>query len=89
MGTISKYVPLLLVIVFVAGAILIEHSIINARHLGNGEGAWMFYGLEGFVFALLAIGIFVIGATHRELGVWGWESHLLSQTSGEKTWTSF
>ena len=65
----GKYIPLALVIAIIAGLIVIQHSIINARHPGSG-GEIMSYGLEVFVFVLFAVAIFVIGAVHRELGSW-------------------
>jgi len=85
MENMSTYIPLALVIVMVAGAIVIERSIITARHGTAGEPSFMSYALEVFVFILFAVAISVIVAVHRELGMWGFDTYLQSQQRGGQT----
>jgi ABC-type dipeptide/oligopeptide/nickel transport system permease component len=62
----EKYIPLVLAIFLTAVGITVEHSIFNASVRAMSEHRWMSYGLEGFVFMLWALGMFVIGATHQD-----------------------
>jgi ABC-type dipeptide/oligopeptide/nickel transport system permease component len=62
----EKYIPLALAIFLTAVGITVEHSIFSARVHSMTENQWMSYGLEGFVFILWALGMFVIGATHQD-----------------------
>jgi hypothetical protein len=62
----EKYIPLGLAIFLVIGGITIEHSIFNAGLHTTAQTRWMSYGLEGFVFILWALGMFVIGAIHKD-----------------------
>ena len=62
----EKYIPLVLAILLTALGITVEHSIFNASVHTVSENRWMSYGLEGFVFMIWALGMFVIGATHQD-----------------------
>ena len=63
----EKYIPLVLAIFLTAVGITVEHSIFNASVHTVSDHRWMSYGLEGFVFMLWGLGMFVIGATHQDL----------------------
>jgi hypothetical protein len=65
MEQMAKYIPLGFAVFLTALGITIEHSIVS---MGVAETSfrWLSYGLEVFVFVIWTIGIFVIGATHKD-----------------------
>ena len=62
----QKYLPLSLAILLTSICIGIVHSIFNARLHPVSEISWMSYGLEGFVFLLFALGMFVVGGMQQD-----------------------
>jgi hypothetical protein len=81
----QKYIPLVLAIFLTAMGITVEHSIFNASiHTMTGN-PWMSYGLEGFVFMVWGLGMFVIGATHQDF----YQGDMLSRRQREMAGASY
>jgi len=83
----EKYVPLALSIFLLLVFGFVAHSIFNATL--ETSTPVLTYGLEGFVFILWSLGMFVIGATCQDFGKSGAETHVQRQLKEEKSWSYF
>jgi hypothetical protein len=83
----EKYVPLALSIFLLLVFGFVEYSIVNASL--ETTTPVLTYGLEGFVFMLWSLGMFVIGATYQGFGRSEAERHVPATEKEEKSWSYF
>ena len=83
----EKYVPLALSIFLLVVFGFVAHSIFNATL--ETTTPVLTYGLEGFVFILWSLGMFVIGATCQDFGRSEAQRHVQAKAREEKSWSYF
>ena len=83
----EKYVPLALSIFLLLVFSFVAHSIMSASL--ETTTPVLTYGLEGFVFVLWSLGMFVIGATYQGFDKSEAERHVPAKEKEEQSWSYF
>ena len=83
----EKYVPLALSTFLLLVFGFVAHSIFNATL--ETTTPVLTYGLEGFVFVLWSLGMFVIGATYQDFGRSEAERHVPASQREGQSWSYF